>query len=734
MASSSVTRAAIRVLLSVGLLAGLLVSLHLMSGAVQNEENLNQLYIPLLIFNILGLLILLVVISVSLARLIRAYRANRPGARLTIRMVSLFVLLSLLPVAVVYFYSMQFLLRGIDGWFDVQIDQAMQDSLSLGKASMDLQKRYLLHQTRELKSEIAERGEQSLIVYLGELRGRSGATELTVLDTNGHIIASRNINPGTLMADTPNSAILGQVASAGAYVGLTPYGEEGLLHLRVVVMDRIELFFLQGIFPMPERISGLSDKVQGAFENYQRLSYLQKSLKITFSLALLLVLLFSFFTAVWAAIYSARRLLAPLVDLGEATQSVAEGDYTTRLPVRKGRDEVEFLVSSFNAMTLRIGHARDVAANSQKQVEDQRAYLQTVLEHLSTGVIAFSSEGDLRTVNSAAGKILAIPLENRIGCGISTLADEEPLLKSWLDRVQEIRLSMQHEQQGQESLDTYEGRKILRWRTTPLIGAEGPTGALVLMFDDITDLLRAQRESAWGEVARRLAHEIKNPLTPIQLSAERLRRKYLQQLDDSEVLDRATNTIIQQVEAMKRMVNAFSDYARPSKLEKESLVFDQLLRAVVGLYGAEQGEISLSLQAGDARLYADPVKLRQVVHNLVKNAQEAVHDQQQRKISISSRSGEHKQCLFIELEVVDSGPGFDSDLLERVFDPYVTTKQKGTGLGLAIVRKIIDEHGGGIWVMNLPRGGARVIVRLPEERSSQEICRHMPPPSKRESE
>ena len=385
-------------------------------------------------------------------------------------------------------------------------------------------------------------------------------------------------------------------------------------------------------------------------------------------------------------------------------------------------------------MTLRIGHARDVAENSQKQVEDQRAYLQTVLEHLSTGVIAFSSEGDLRTVNSAASKILAIPLENRIGCSISTLADEEPLLKPWLQRIQEIRDSTQHEQQRQESLDTYEGRKVLRWRTTPLIGAGGPTGALVLMFDDITDLLRAQRESAWGEVARRLAHEIKNPLTPIQLSAERLRRKYLQQLDDGDVLDRATNTIIQQVEAMKRMVNDFSDYASPSKLERESLVFDQLLRAVVGLYGVEEGGISLSLHAGDARLFADPVKLRQVVHNLIKNAQEAVHDQQQRKISISSTTGEHKQCHFIELEVVDSGPGFNAELLERVFDPYVTTKQKGTGLGLAIVRKIIDEHGGGIWIMNRPEGGARVIVRLPEEMADQEICRHMPPPSKRESE
>ncbi len=256
----------------------------------------------------------------------------------------------------------------------------------------------------------------------------------------------------------------------------------------------------------------------------------------------------------------------------------------------------------------------------------------------------------------------------------------------------------------------------------------------MLMFDDITDLLRAQRESAWGEVARRLAHEIKNPLTPIQLSAERLRRKYLQQLDDTDVLDRATNTIIQQVEAMKRMVNAFADYASPSKLERESLVFDQLLRAVVGLYGTEESEISLSQHAGEARLFADSVKLRQVVHNLIKNAQEAVHDQQQRKISISSRTGEEKQCHYIELEIVDSGPGFDAELLERVFDPYVTTKQKGTGLGLAIVRKIIDEHGGGIWIMNRPRGGARVIVRLPEERSDEEICRHIPPPSKRESE
>jgi PAS domain S-box-containing protein len=732
MAAASVTRAGSRVLLAVLLLAGLLVSLHLMSSAVQNEENLNQLYIPLLMFNIIGLLVLLVVISISLARLVRAYRANQPGARLTVRMVLLFVLLSLLPVAVVYFYSMQFLLRGIDSWFDVQISRAMEDSLTLGKASLDLQKRYLLHQTQELKDEISERGEEGLMVYLGELRGRSGATELTVLDANGQVIASRNINPGVLMADMPNSAILRQVALAGAYVGLTPHGDEGLLHLRVVVMDKIASFFLQGIYATPERISGLSDKVQEAFENYQRLNYLQKSLKFTFSLALLLVLLFSFFTAVWAAIYSARRLLAPLVDLGEATKLVAEGDYTTRLPPRKGRDEIEFLVSSFNAMTLRIGQSRDVAARSKMLVEEQRAYLQTVLEHLSTGVVAFGSDGNLRTVNSSAGKILGTVLESRVGSSLEALAAEEPQLKSLLQRVKEIWDSGELDQQGQESLDTYEGRKVLRWHTTPLVGAEGATGALVLMFDDITDLLRAQRESAWGEVARRLAHEIKNPLTPIQLSAERLRRKYLHHIEDDEVLDRATHTIIQQVEAMKRMVNAFSDYARPSKLELESLQFDQLIRAVAGLYGAEEQGIRLSLNAGEARLQGDSVKLRQVVHNLIKNAEEAVQEQPQGEILISTRTGVEQQCHYIELEVLDNGPGFDPQMLERVFDPYVTTKQKGTGLGLAIVRKIIDEHRGGIWLTNRVTGGASVILRLPEERAGKENCRHVPPPTKRE--
>ncbi|MEN8213924.1 MAG: ATP-binding protein [Pseudomonadota bacterium] len=734
MAAASIVKAGARVLFAVALLAGLLVSLHLMSSAVQNQENLDQLYIPLLIFNILGLLILLVVISISLVRLIRAYRANQPGARLTMRMVALFVLLSLLPMSVVYFYSMQFLLRGIDSWFDVQVDQAMQDSLSLGTASMDLQKRYLLHQTQELKSEIADRGDDGLIVYLGELRGRSGATELTVLNANGQIVASRHANPGVLVADRPNSAILSQVALTGAYVGLTPHGDEELLHIRVVVIDPIESFYLQGIYPTPERISGLSDKVQETFENYQRLNYLKKSLKMTFSLALLMVLLFSFFTAVWAAIYSARRLLAPLVDLGEATRSVAEGDYTTRLPRRKGRDEIDFLASSFNAMTLRIGRSRDVAEQSKRLIEEQRAYLQTVLGHLSTGVIAFSGEGDLRTVNSAASGILGVPLERRVGSSISQLAQEEPLLEPLLQRVGEIRESAEHEQQWQESLDTYEGRKVLRWRTTPLVVAEGPSGALVLMFDDITDLLRAQRESAWAEVARRLAHEIKNPLTPIQLSAERLRRKYLQQLDDGDVLERATTTIIQQVEAMKHMVNDFSEYARPSKLERESLVFDQLLRAVVGLYGTDEHGISLSLHAADARLFADSVKLRQVVHNLIKNAQEAVQEQEDQQISISSRAGVEQRCHYIELEIVDNGPGFAGDLLERVFEPYVTTKQKGTGLGLAIVRKIIDEHGGGIWIMNRPAGGACVIVRLPEERAAQPSCRRIPPPSLRECE
>ena len=722
MASAAVIQARGRLAIVAGLLISLLVALHLMSSAVQNSAALARVFVPLLLFSMAGLAGLLVLIGLNLVRLVQAYRRDEPGARLTARMVVLFVVLSLLPVGVVYAYSMQFLMRGIDSWFDVEIDTAMQRALELGQSSLDLHKRHLKRTTANVVAELEGVPDESLALDVVELRRRSGATELAVMQSTGRTLASSNANPGLLVPDMPDSSILQQIREGVDYVGVTPYGEDNLLHVRVVVgfpagRDRV----LQALYPLTQRVSELSDTVQAAFTRYKELAFLRQSLKFSFSLTLLLVLLFSFFSAVWTAIFSAQRLLAPISDLAVATRAVADGDYSTHLAPRRGRDELGFLVRSFNAMTRRIAQARDAAAESQRQVEAQRAYLEALLSHLSTGVVAFQHDGSLRTANAAASQILDVDFEAHAGRPFESLVIERPELQPLMETIEEECTDALREWERQVTLVGPAGRKMLRCGGTPLPGGKGIRAGWLIMFEDITTLIQAQRDAAWGEVARRLAHEIKNPLTPIQLSAERIRRRILGKLppEEGEILDRATHTIVQQVEALKSMVNAFSDYARPSHLEREVVLFDRLVGEVLELYRAG-GPVAVEAQlaAGDARVQADAVKLRQVIHNLVKNSQEALAERPDGEIRVSTqRAGAGSEAGFVELVVEDDGAGFDQELAGRLFEPYVTTKSKGTGLGLAIVRKIVEEHGGSIVIGNSELGGGKVTVRLPESTS-----------------
>lgn len=728
MVPGSLNRLRLRVGYVSVLLAILLVTLHLMSHAVQNSATLSRLYIPLLVISAIGLLILLWLVGLNLFRLYRAYRIKQPGARLTVRMVRLFIALSLVPVVVVFYYSMQFLQQGIDSWFDIEIDTAMSDALSLGKASLNLEKSRLLRQTRAMSRDLADVPEGTLLEILGELHQNSSATELTFMDDNGVVIASRNANLGVLVADTPGTAILQQVRETGSFVGITPYGADNLLHLRVVVSDLAAGKIVQALYPTSERVSLLSAKVEEAYEDYEQLIYLRDQLRFGFTLTLVFVLLFAVLGAVWAAIYSARKILSPIVNLAEATRLVADGDYNTRIPYESHRDELGFLVSSFNGMTQRISQARDEAARSQQQVESQRAYLQTLLEHLTTGVMTFGEGMQLRTVNSAASRITGVNLEDYLGKPVDVIASQETTLTLFLCALKEAVF----EKEQQVVIETAGGLRTLRWQVTPLASQDMQSKGIVLMFDDVTALLQAQRDAAWGEVARRLAHEIKNPLTPIQLSAERLRRKYLPVLDaeQSGVLDRATHTIVQQVDALKQMVNAFSDYAKPSIIDKAAkpIEFDTLLKEVVTLYHHSPNiRIETSYGAAGAQLHADPVKLRQVIHNLVKNGIEALDAVPQALLTLHSNLLHHDKCHFIEFIVEDNGCGFDQAVAERVFDPYVTTKETGTGLGLAIVKKIVEEHGGGIWLTNRQRQGACVIVRLPVWREGG-MCEYVPAP------
>jgi nitrogen fixation/metabolism regulation signal transduction histidine kinase len=424
----------------------------------------------------------------------------------------------------------------------------------------------------------------------------------------------------------------------------------------------------------------------------------------------------SLLASVYGAFVLSRRLVAPIQDLVAGTRAVAKGDFDTRLPT-PSRDEIGFLVDSFNDMTQRLSSARRQASLSQAQVEAERANLEVILARLSTGVIALESDLRIRTANQAAGAILNIDIENHIGEFLPDIAAEAPLLDQLVDVARMHLDKGETEWREQIVLRGEVGRRVLTCACTTLPGDEDHDAGYVVVFDDITALLQAQRDAAWGEVARRLAHEIKNPLTPIQLSAERLRRKYLDTMspEDGQILDRATHTIVQQVEAMKEMVNAFSDYARAPDMDMSEFGLSDLVHEVVDLYRAQESsvEIRLTLDPSMPNIEADMGRMRQILHNLIRNSIEALETSENGCIDVKLCAIDVRGTEMVEIVVADNGPGFQTGSVSQVFDPYVTTKPKGTGLGLAIVKKLVEEHMGTIDARNGDDGGAVIRIQLP---------------------
>ena len=712
------------------LMVALFVALVLMTDAIQNSEDLSRAFVPLLFIVLGGLLIMAGLVVVNIVKLLRRYRHQAAGSRLTLRLVVLFGLISLLPVGVVYYFSLGFLLRGIDSWFDVEIGRAMQDALTLNQASLDLNQRVLVKYTEALLSGIQDRSSTAIALNLNSLRRHAGAEELTVFGTTGQVLGTANQDPARLVPSYADREVHQGVRTGKNYVG-TESGPGDELVVRVLVNDPGgRPMQMQAIFPTSSRISELATGLETAYNRYTELAYLRRSLKTSFSLTLLLVLLFGVMAALIAAFHTARRLVAPIADLARGTRAVAEGDYEQNLPLPKHDDELAFLVASFNTMTRRVAQARNAAEHSQQAAETQRNYLESVLGRLSSGVVAFDAEQILRTANPAAVQILNLAPAAGQDPSLTDLETAQPWLQPWTEAVRS-HLAGGVDWRQEITLQRTAGRQTLlcRGSTLPLaaIRPDANGRGHVVVFDDITTLITAQRNAAWGEVARRLAHEIKNPLTPIQLSAERLRHKLLPKADpqDAQLIDRSTRTIVAQVEAMKSMVNDFSDYARTPQAQPVPLVFDRLVQEVLDLYrSAGTGALQVRLEAPDTQVRGDALRLRQIIHNLIKNAQEALEGRADARIEVSTSivdgtlgdtgptAGTEGPARLIQLEVADNGPGFDPDIQDRMFEPYVTSKPKGTGLGLAIVKKIIEEHGGIICAVNTGNG-ATVRIRLP---------------------
>jgi len=711
----------------------LLAALYMLGDSAESMERFGEIYIWLLLLNGLGLVVIAVLIGTNALQLVRQFRARAAGSRLTAKLVGSFVLIALVPVLIVYSFSVRYLSRGIDSWFDVRVEQALTDALDLSRDALGQQMRLLLRITVNISDELVGVSPITAVVLMDRISSEVGAQELTLLTPGNQVIASSAAAVDIrVVPSRPADDIAAQVRRGAPYIGLDPLGDSELV-IRVVVPVLTEDPFadnrlLQALYPVSERSGTLAERVEDAFQQYRQLLYLREPLKLSYILTLSLVLLLSALMAVWVAFYSARSLMQPIHHLAEGTRAVAAGDYSTRLPTQ-GRDEMAFLVNSFNEMTARIAQARDAASASQIEAERQRAYLEAVLARLSTGVITLDTAGRLRTANQAAAAILGDELLGAgarlglpsAGSAADGAADEEvdersPLQQFWTVVAPHVA-EAEEDWSSQFELFDSGGRKHIVCRGARLPGQPGGEAGYVLVFDDLTAVVRAQRDAAWAEVARRWAHEIKNPLTPIQLSAERLRRKYLAQMaeEDARVLDRATHTIVQQVESMKSMVKAFAEYANTPPASFAEVDVNTLVADVAELYRGGERPLRLVLDLGSdlPRISADSSRLRQVLHNLIKNALEAQADAERPALTLRTRAVHGERGHYLELRAEDGGPGFPVDVLDRVFEPYVTSKPRGTGLGLAIVKKIVEEHGGTVRAANVEGGGGAMTLRLP---------------------
>ena len=659
--------------------------------------------------------------------LYREWRQAAPGAGLRMRLFGLLLVLALPPWILLYGFSLRFLNSAIDSWFRVEVEQALEAARSIARDALENDQTLAKDRAQDIAQDVAYA--LDVDAALREALDRTRALALTVVDARGDVIANASADTRFLFPLRPSRDEL----DAAELMPTSVLEGEGssALSMRVLVSMSGTRYLLAQFAPNRDWVAK-SDIIERQLSEYSRFKFLRGALKTTLTLVLSFVLLLGALAAFYLAFAISRRLVAPLTELVAANRKVAAGDYSVRVEER-GATELALLARSFNQMTSELSALNTQARQSSDQAQLERRFLESVLERIRSGVLVV--EGDiLKTANVAASELFELPISKLSGRKLSELEREFPRLQPLINALRQQSLTEAREWRTEIALESALGKQMLLLR-----GARLPDGSgQVVIADDESDVARTQRESAWGEVARRLAHEIKNPLTPIQLAAERLRRKYLAILPESErdVLDRATDTIVAQVEALKTMVNAFSDYARPPQLAMQSVAIEPLAREVADLYVSDPQGLQFQFDFARApngktlpKVKADSGRLRQLLHNLIKNAQEAGLEPRQGASSSEPRPREATQIdisgslsvdgdrNWYELCIRDYGPGIPDALRERLFEPYTTSKSKGTGLGLAIVKKIVEEHGGQIRAENYRAEGlitgTTIRVRFP---------------------
>ncbi len=667
--------------------------------------------------------VLALVIVVAGIRLALRLRAGKFGSRLLAKLAGVFALVTVLPGVLIYGVSYQFVARSIDDWFDVQVASALDAGLALGRGTLDAMTADLAGKTRIAAERLSDSRAPIGPLALERIRDQLGATEASLVGPLGQPIASASTESGgnsAMVSERPAAALIraarGVDRSAAVLEGLDDEPRPGQLpSVRVRALAQVpsnhislggdEDRFLMVVVAVPPALVRNALAVQAAYRDYQLRAIGHDSLRRMYIGTLTLALVLAVFGALLLAMMLGHQIVRPLLLLAGGVRDVAAGDLTAK-PVFASRDELGGLTRAFAQMTQQLSDAREQVQRGVTQLESARTRLQTILDSLSAGVIVFDRHRRIDTVNPGATRILRQPLSAWRGRGLDEVPGLAELARTVWQRVELHRVSPEdgerdHWQEAFEiALGEHGSANLL------LRGATLPDGAQLLVFDDITELVSAQRQVAWAEVARRLAHEIKNPLTPIQLSAERIEHKIAPRLAeaDAAMLQRSVATIVAQVQAMKQLVNEFRDYARLPSARREPLDLNALVHQVLGLYASaqEQGHLGAQLAENLPLVLGDSSQLRQVIHNLVQNALDAVADRPDGRVQISTEvagdpSGDQRA---VRLKVSDNGAGFADKVLHRAFEPYVTTKARGTGLGLAVVKKIADEHGARVRIVN----------------------------------
>ena len=706
-----------------------LVLAFLLSFATNSPALYERYYLWLFWLNVAVAGLLTLVIVIASARLVVRLRRRKFGSRLLLKLAAIFATVGVIPGVLIYTVSFQFVSRSIETWFDVRVEGALDAGLNLGRATLDARVRELGERTRAAAERLAEAAASPRPLALERLREGLDAQDVAITGPAGQTLAAAGGSATSLLPDRPSQTMLRQARLqrvTSQLEGLDEDNPAAAVSARVRALALIpsrefglgeQERFLYVTQALPQSLAMNALAVQSAYREYQQRALSRDGLRRMYIGTLTLTLVLAVFTAVLLAALLGNQLARPLLLLAEGVRQVAGGDLGVK-PVFASRDELGGLTRAFADMTQQLADARSLVQRSVAQVEGARAELQTILDNLSAGVIVFDSLGRIDITNPGATRILRLPLaayrlrrldevpglaafgkaiEQRFELhGANLAAGEQPL---WQDSFELAAPDPSH---PEHSAGEQRASMTLLVRGAPM-----PQGARLLVFDDITDVVSAQRNLAWSEVARRLAHEIKNPLTPIQLSAERLQLKLESKLRgaDLAMLTRSVGTIVTQVQAMKSLVNEFRDYARLPAAMLVPLDLNALISEVLALYSTAQdaGRLHADLGEGLPTILGDSTQLRQIVHNLVQNALEAVADQDDGRVRINTEASrnERGEPRAVRLQVIDNGPGFAEKVLQRAFEPYVTTKNKGTGLGLAVVKKIADEHGARVRIANL---------------------------------